>query len=66
MIILSVSGMGCGSCVMKITRGIQALDSDARVVVSREAGQVEVDSVESATVICQIVNSLGYPAQVIR
>lgn len=66
MIILSVSGMGCGSCVAKITRGIQALDSDARVVVNRETGRVEIDSVESAAVICQVVTSLGYPAQVLR
>lgn len=66
MIILSVSGMGCGSCVAKITRGIQALDSDARVVVNRETGRVDVDSVESAAVICQVVTSLGYPVQVLR
>lgn len=66
MIILSVSGMGCGSCVAKITRGIQALDSDAQVVVNRETGRVDVDSVESAAVICQVVTSLGYPAQVLR
>lgn len=31
MFSLNVSGMGCGSCVSKITKAIQTLDQDARV-----------------------------------
>ncbi len=43
MFSLNVSGMGCGSCVSKITKAIQTLDQDARVEVDRAAGKVTVE-----------------------
>ena len=33
MFVLDVSGIGCGSCVSKITKAIQSLDSEATVSV---------------------------------
>ncbi|HCL4059805.1 TPA: heavy-metal-associated domain-containing protein, partial [Pseudomonas aeruginosa] len=48
MFSLNVSGMGCGSCISKITKAIQTLDQDARVEVDRAAGKVTVESTESA------------------
>ena len=64
MFSLSVVGMGCGSCVSKITKAIQALDQDARVEVDRTAGKVTVESTESAESIRELIQELGYSAQV--
>lgn len=61
---LKVTGMGCGSCVSKITKAIQALDQDARVEVDRAAGKVTVESTESAEAIRELIQELGYVAQV--
>ncbi len=64
MFSLSVSGMGCGSCVSKITKAIQVLDQNARVEVDRTAGKVTVESTESAESIRELIQELGYSAQV--
>lgn len=64
MFSLNVSGMGCGSCVSKITKAIQTLDQDARVEVDRAAGKVTVESTESAESIRELIQELGYAAQV--
>lgn len=57
-----VSGMGCGSCVAKITKAIQQFDESATVTVDRPLGKVEVESAESAEAVCQVILDLGYPA----
>jgi len=64
MFSLQVTGMGCGSCVSKITKAIQTLDQDARVEVNRAAGKVTVESTESAESIRELIQELGYAAQV--
>lgn len=64
MFSLNVSGMGCGSCVSKITKAIQTLDQDARVEVDRAAGKVTVESTESVESIRELIQELGYAAQV--
>ena len=64
MFSLNVSGMGCGSCVSKITKAIQTLDQDARVEVDRAASNVTVESTESAESIRELIQELGYAAQV--
>lgn len=62
MHVFDVSGMGCGSCVAKITKAIQQFDEHATVRVDRPQGKVEVESVESAEAVCQVITELGYPA----
>ncbi len=47
MFVLDVSGIGCGSCVSKITKAIQSLDNEATVSVDRAAGKVSVESSQS-------------------
>lgn len=47
MFVLDVSGIGCGSCISKITKAIQALDNEAKVLVDRAAGKVNVESSEN-------------------
>ena len=62
MHIFNVSGIGCGSCVGKITKAIQELDESAKVTVDRAQGRVEVVSVESEEDICQRITDIGFPA----
>jgi len=64
MFVLEVSGMGCGSCVSKITKAIQAADAEAKVMVDRAAGKVSVESVMAAERVTALVQALGYPTRV--
>ncbi|WP_296217300.1 heavy-metal-associated domain-containing protein [Pseudomonas sp. UBA2684] len=64
MFALQVSGMGCGSCVSKITKAIQAVDETAKVEIDRAAGKVSVDSQQTVESICKVIQELGYSTQV--
>ena len=64
MFILEVSGIGCGSCVSKITQAIQAVDASAQVAIDRAAGKVSVESLASPTRISALVQALGYPNKI--
>ena len=64
MFVLDVAGIGCGSCVSKITKAIQSLDNEATVSVDRAAGQVSVESSESPEQIRKAVEALGFPSQI--
>ncbi len=63
MFSLSVAGMGCGSCVSKITKAIQALDQNARVEVDRTAAKDTVETTESAEANREHIQELGYSPQ---
>tara|TARA_R100001377_G_scaffold47424_1_gene27349 strand:- start:405 stop:581 length:177 start_codon:yes stop_codon:yes gene_type:complete len=56
--------MGCGSCVSKITKAIQAVDETAKVEIDRAAGKVSVDSQQTVESICKVIQELGYSTQV--
>lgn len=43
MFVLDVSGIGCSSCVSKITKAIQSLDNKATVSVDRNAEKVNIE-----------------------
>ncbi|WP_324733794.1 heavy-metal-associated domain-containing protein [Pseudomonas paeninsulae] len=64
MFVLEVAGMGCGSCVSKITKAIQTLDSQAKVEVDRAAGKVRVESDEHQEDIRSLIEELGYPTKI--
>jgi copper chaperone len=64
MFILDVSGIGCGSCVSKITQAIQAVDASAQVAIDRAAGKISVQSQESPARISALVQALGYPSKI--
>lgn len=63
MVVLKVTGMGCGSCVGKITKAVQALDQNARVEVDRATGIVSVDTDENAATLRDVVQKLGFGAE---
>ena len=64
MFVLDVSGIGCGSCVSKITKAIQSLDNEATVSVDLSASKVSVESSESPEQIRKAVEALGFPSQI--
>lgn len=64
MFVLDVSGIGCGSCVSKITKAIQSLDGEATVSVDRAAGKVNVESIESPERVRAAIEALGFPSRV--
>lgn len=64
MFVLEVSGMGCASCVSKITKAIQAVDAEAQVSVDRATGKVSVESEESPERLSLLVQDLGYPSKI--
>lgn len=63
MDVLYVNGIGCASCVRKITGAIQAKDPDARLEVERAAGKVLVDSDLGARALCEMVRALGFESR---
>ncbi|MDX5371411.1 MAG: heavy-metal-associated domain-containing protein [Pseudomonadaceae bacterium] len=64
MVVLQVTGMSCGGCVSKITRAIQALDQQARIEVDRATGRVVVETSESAASLRELVQRLGFGAEI--
>ncbi|MHA6127612.1 heavy-metal-associated domain-containing protein [Pseudomonas mohnii] len=64
MFVLDVSGIGCGSCVRKITNAIQSLDNKATVSVDRDTGKVNVESNESPERVRAVVDVLGFPSKI--
>ena len=64
MFVLNVSGIGCGSCVSKITKAIQSMDNEATVSVDRSAGKERVESSESPEQIRKAVEAVGFPCQI--
>lgn len=60
MTAFQVEGMGCGSCVAKITTAIKALDFGADVVVDLETGVVSVQSNQSAEPLQEAIEDLGF------
>ncbi|HEY9097387.1 MAG TPA: heavy-metal-associated domain-containing protein [Thiobacillus sp.] len=58
-----VAGMGCSSCVNKITQAIHAHDPDAIVNISLDTGRVEVESEDPAQVLGTLITDLGYRIQ---
>ncbi len=58
-----VAGMGCSSCVNKITQAIHAHDPDAIVNIALDTGRVEVVSENPAHVLCTLITGLGYRIQ---
>lgn len=64
MVVLQVTGMSCGGCVSKITRAIQALDQQARIEVDLATGRVVVETSESAASLRELVQRLGFGAEI--
>ena len=64
MYTFDVNGMGCGSCVKKITQAIKNQDAKAEVVVNLANKLVTVDSAESAAAILTTIQKLGFEATV--
>lgn len=59
----TVDGMGCQSCVRKITLAIQAKDPDATIDADLKSKQVSVSSSMTGDEIAEIIVALGYPTQ---
>jgi copper chaperone len=62
MYTFKVNGMGCGSCVNKITQAIQNQDHAAKVFVNLPNRVVTVESAEPETIILTIIQKLGFNA----
>ncbi|MAB99477.1 MAG: heavy metal transporter [Pseudomonadaceae bacterium] len=65
MVTLQVAGMGCNSCVNKITRAVLALDQHAKVIIERAAGRVEVESDLQPESVRETIERLGFSAELI-
>ncbi|RDE22836.1 heavy metal translocating P-type ATPase [Motiliproteus coralliicola] len=59
---LQLEGVSCNSCVNKIRRQIQQLDSDGDIQVDLETLQAQVNSRLALTEVIDTIAQLGYPA----
>ncbi|GAB3252034.1 heavy-metal-associated domain-containing protein [Chitinimonas naiadis] len=60
MQVFKVNGMGCGSCVSKITRALLQDDGQAQVAVDLATGTVTVESSLTAAEIREQIEGLGF------
>ena len=56
----NVQGMTCGHCERAVTQAVRSLDPQARVVIDRAAGKVEVDSGQPREALCAAIAEEGY------
>jgi len=62
MYTLKVEKMSCGGCAARVTRAVQALDSNAKVDVLLKDRLVRVESAQALDVVVNAITSAGYPA----
>ncbi len=55
-----VQGMTCGHCEMAVKKAVVRLDPEAKVVIDRAAGKVDVDSAKPREEIAQAIAEEGY------
>ena len=58
-----VQGMTCGHCEMAVKRVIIQLDPNAKVLIERAQGKVEVESEQTREALAQVVKEEGYQVQ---
>jgi Cu+-exporting ATPase len=58
---LTVEDMSCNHCVGRVTKSVQALDSDARVVIDLPTKKVTIDSKAELDRIAEAIDAAGYP-----
>jgi copper chaperone len=52
--------MTCGHCEKAVTKALLALDSQAKIVIDRDAHRVEVDSNQDRSLLAQAITEEGY------
>jgi copper chaperone len=63
---MKVTGMTCQHCVAAVTDSIKALDPDASVSVDLSAGDILVETEQSAHAVAAAIAEAGYSASVPR
>jgi Cu+-exporting ATPase len=58
---LTVEDMSCNHCVGRVTKSVQALDSDAKVVIDLPTKKVTIDSKAELDRIAEAIDAAGYP-----
>ena len=62
MYTLKVEKMSCGGCASRVTRAVQAVDSNAKVEVLLQDRLVHVESAQAPGVVADAISAAGYPA----
>ncbi len=55
-----VQGMTCGHCEMAVKRAIVQLDPNAKVLIDRAQGKVEVESEKTRDALTEVIVEEGY------
>ena len=58
--IFTVKGMTCGHCEKTVSKAVQALDAQARIVIDRTEQRVEIDTVVERQALVQAIEDEGY------
>ena len=56
----NVQGMTCGHCEKAVTQAVRSVDPQAKVVIDRPAGKVEVQTSGSRDAIARAIAEEGY------
>lgn len=56
----TVTGMTCGHCEKAVTRALQQVDPQAKVIIDRSANRVDVQSDHAQALLSHAMSEAGY------
>lgn len=60
---LTINDMHCGHCVQSITKAIQTLDANAKVVANLDARKVKVETSAFENDVRKALSAIGFDAE---
>lgn len=58
---LTVPSMACSACAETITKAVQTIDTMARVTADPKTKQVDIETVQSESLVRDAISKAGYP-----
>lgn len=59
---LRIENMTCGGCARSVTKAIQSVDPEARIVTDPSSRMVKVETTATTAALRQVLEEAGYPA----
>ena len=61
---LKIENMTCGGCAKSVTKAIQSVDANAKIITDPASRLVKIDTTVSSDAVQKVLEEAGYPATV--
>ena len=61
---LKIENMTCGGCAKSVTKAIQSVDTNAKIMTDPTSRLVKIDTTVSSDALQKVLEEAGYPATV--